>query len=546
VSGAPAVQVSPASATVALGAEFPFSVTVSGIADSTVVWSVNGVPGGNPSVGSIRPTAGGAVYSAATLPSPDPVTVTATSSAEPSVMGQATLTVLYADDAARAQATPIQLGTSGGNATDLTVNGSITTCCSGTLGALVRRGGAFFILSNNHILDKSGHGTPGDPISQPGLTDNRCRSGTQVAALAQAAPLQTSNVDAALALANTGAVDLSGAILDLGAAGPTGIAAAPPSATPADPGATLAAGVRVAKTGRSTGLTCASLAAISADVLVDYPSSCGGPTEFSVTFHGQILISGDAFSAAGDSGALVVTSDTARPLGLLYAANGSTTAANPIGDVLAALKDPGSGEVPQIVGGPDHPVSCAAMAPADAQLSVPVPTGAPSPGELTRVNAARDRFGKPLLEDPSVSALGVGTSADRPAEGALLIYLRTSPSAPLPPTVGGVRTRLVWPGGTTKAPAVSAAALERAGRSKDGRSVEFLKRPGVVGVGVGLSKDAPGEPALVFFVEAGSGFAGVEAEVDGLRTQVVEGERFRAFDWGRPGGPRPAGCCGQK
>ena len=44
------------------------------------------------------------------------------------------------------QARPIQLGVSGGNAND-TANGF---CCSGTLGALVQRGGTQFILSNTH------------------------------------------------------------------------------------------------------------------------------------------------------------------------------------------------------------------------------------------------------------------------------------------------------------------------------------------------------------------------------------------------------------
>jgi len=539
--GQSGIQISPSSATVLLGADQPFTAAVSGLAEADLVWSVNGIPGGDPSVGTIRPTAGGAVYSAVAVPSPDAVTVAATSRSDPSVAGRSSVTVLYPDDASRAQTLPIRLGTSGGSSTDVTVNGSTTTCCSGTLGALVSRGGAFFILSNNHVLDKSGNGKPGDPVSQPGLTDNGCRAGTPVATLAQSAPLTTSNVDAALALVAPGAVDLSGAILDLGAAGPTGIAPAPPSSALADPTAVLASGTRVAKTGRSTGLTCASIAAVAADVLVDYPASCGGPTEFSVTFHNQILISGEGFSEAGDSGSLIVTVDSARPLGLLYAGSATMTAANPVADVLGALADAGSGERPRIVGGPDHPVSCAAMATRTPPASAPAPEGAPSPEEFARATQARERFGRALLDDPAVAALGIGTSADRPAEGALLVYLRGRPAGGVPPAIGGVRTRIV----AAEAP-VAADALERARRSKESRAAELLRRPGVIGVGLGLSKDAPGEPAIVLFVEKGAGFPGVDAELDGTRTQVREGERFRSFGWGRSGRSRSSGCCGEK
>jgi hypothetical protein len=538
--------VSPSSALVPLGGEQAFSAAVTGLQDASLVWSVNGIPGGNPSIGTIQPRAGGAVYTASAVPSPDSVTVAATSQTNSSVSSQATIAVFYPDDAAQSQTFPIRLGTSGGNATDLTTSGPRTTCCSGTLGSLVSRDGTFFILSNNHVLDKSGHGSPGDPICQPGLTDNRCAAGAIVASLAQAAPLMTSNVDAALALVAPGAVDLSGAILDLGAAGPTGIVPGPPSAILADPGAVLAAGTRVAKTGRSTGLTCAMPAAISADVQVDYSTSCGGPTEFTVTFHNQILISGAGFSESGDSGSLVVTVDAARPLGLLYAGSSTTTVAHPIADVLNALQNPSTNEVPRIVGGADHPVSCAAMADLSGTPPAITSMATLSAEELARVSDVRDRFGKQLLEDPAVAAVGVGTSADHPSEGALLVTVRSRPSVSIPRTIGGVRTKILWAAGAGNAPAVRTDALEQSIRIKAAHAAELLRRRGVLGAGVGLSKDAPGETAIVVIVEAGSGFAGIEPEMEGVRTQVLEGERLRAFGWGSADGRSPKGCCGQR
>jgi hypothetical protein len=55
-------------------------------------------------------------------------------------------------------------------------------------------------------------------------------------------------------------------------------------------------------------------------------------------FEDQIVISGDGFSAGGDSGSLIVTKGVLlgdrRPVGLLFAGSPSTTLANPIDVVL--------------------------------------------------------------------------------------------------------------------------------------------------------------------------------------------------------------------
>src|SRR5207244_8202008 len=99
---------------------------------------------------------------------------------------------------------------------DFTIKGSIITCCSGTLGSLVSRGGAEFILSNNHVLARSDQAKPGEAITQPGLVDNRCKAGNTVAHLTQAAPLKTRGVHRALEAVVSGGVDASGTILDLG------------------------------------------------------------------------------------------------------------------------------------------------------------------------------------------------------------------------------------------------------------------------------------------------------------------------------------------
>src|SRR5262249_20599791 len=140
-----------------------------------------------------------------------------------------------------------------------------------------------------------------------------------------------SNVDAAIAQINTGQVDLAGTILDLGPAGTSSIAPAPPSSTVIAP----ALGQNVGKSGRTTGLTCSTVNSISADVQIDYEGTCGDNTAaFTALYRGQVMVAGGSFSAGGDSGSLIVTTDNARPIGLLYGGNSVGTVANPLLDTL--------------------------------------------------------------------------------------------------------------------------------------------------------------------------------------------------------------------
>jgi hypothetical protein len=57
----------------------------------------------------------------------------------------------------------------------------------------------------------------------------------------------------------------------------------------------------------------------------------------------------------------------------------------------------------------------------------------------------------------------------------------------------------------------------------------MMAQPGIQGIGVGVSKDAPGEPAITLFVVAGSEQGTLPATIDGVRTQIIAGERFRAY-----------------
>ncbi|HEY6307697.1 MAG TPA: hypothetical protein VI488_14690 [Candidatus Angelobacter sp.] len=559
----PVPMVSPTSATVALSATQQFNLT-SGTGTGailTATWSVNGVQGGNSTVGTIDST--GKYTAPASFPSPNTLTVTGTATTGVGT-GTANLMVVFPNDNHLAQSAPVKLGTTGGNATDFVDNGTSRTCCSGTLGSLLQRGGTFFVLSNNHVLNKSDTGSVGQAIQQPGLVDNQCDvtgapPAPTVGTMSEAAALKPttiittgpcagqpapcgdapSNVDAAIAAIVTGQVDTTGTILDLGAAGASSIAAAPPSATLATPSAVLAANEGVAKSGRSTGLTCSTLQAVNVTVSVVYDASCGGAHAFTAVFNNQVIVNGGSFSAAGDSGSLIVTSDTARPVALLYGGNTTTTSANPIQDVITAFTN-GSG-TPAIVGATDHPVSCVPTGNLPSAPPGPSAFAALSSQERERAFAAQRKNAPALMQDPAVRSVIAGASLDNPQEGALVIQVSGDKRSPIPAVIDGVRTRIVAATQTLPAPlpVLNAQDMDQAIAVKDDHADALMSQPGggVQGVGVGRSDDNPAEAAIVIYVVTGVERPAIPATLDGIRTKIVKGDRFRAFGWGKETAP---------
>src|SRR5215472_7431360 len=536
------IKISPSTAVVALSGAQIFSATNTQGMPVNVNWSIN--PGG---VGTFQPSSNSASFQApASFPATHTATITATLQSDATQTATAIVTVAFPNDTHQSQAAPVKLGTSGGNSTDT----SGRTCCSGTLGSLVTRGGALFILSNNHVLNKSDQGAVGDSITQPGLVDNNCNPANVVAHMSQAAALKPSpctgtctgpapsNVDAAIAQIVAGQVDTSGSILDLGAAGSSSIAPAPPSATVAVPLDVFSHNEGVAKSGRTSGLTCSTLQSIITTVSVDYSASCGGAKAFTSTYSNQIIINGGSFSAGGDSGALVVTSDTARPLGLLFGGNDTTTSANPIMDVLNAFKSGANNAT--MVGGGDHAVSC------DPTASSP--SAGPSPGtsaaqisteERNRVADVRARHAPMLLQDSAIASVEIGASEDSPGEGALVIQVSATPKTTIPAVMDGVRTKIVSQNaGRGRAPVLAGEDIDRTTAVKESHAAALMSQPGIQGIGVGRSSDNPSETAVVIYVVRGQDHPPIPQLLDGVRTKIVEGDRFRAFDWGK--NTRPA------
>ena len=85
------VSVSPSSAIVPVGQAKQFTVTVSGTSNTSVTWQINGVTGGNATIGMISPS--GLYVGPTAVPGPPTVTVTAVSLADANKSGAASILV---------------------------------------------------------------------------------------------------------------------------------------------------------------------------------------------------------------------------------------------------------------------------------------------------------------------------------------------------------------------------------------------------------------------------------------------------------------------
>jgi len=130
---------------------------------------------------------------------------------------------------------------------------------------------------------------------------------------------------------------------------------------------------------------------------------------------------------------------------------------------------------------------------------------------------------------------------------------------PLPATIEGVATRIVVMAGPAPrgiieyeaasrivpaqdvfaVNALDETELERAKAVHAAHVDEWMKQPGVQGVGITSSADAPGEAALMIYLVRGEKHNAIPAVIDGVRTRVRETSRFTA---GRRGQEPEQGC----
>jgi len=235
-----------------------------------------------------------------------------------------------------------------------------------------------------------------------------------------------------------------------------------------EPGTVTAyVGLKVKKSGRTTGVQLGQVAYINSDVTVRYD---GGRANFS----GQVVVSPGAFSDRGDSGSLIVTEGNGnpadnQPVALLFAGSSSYTIGNPIDVVVAQLG--------QALGG--------------VQLSF-----------------GYDSSFAPLSAE---GTLGPGDSGSGGSGG----------SGGDNPNKGGKKPR----GGLTMAEAATA----HASAVRDRHQAEINSAPGVVGSGIGLSSDGI-RPVIAVFTSGNPAAARAKlpAVLDGIELQVVETGEFVA------------------
>jgi hypothetical protein len=547
------------------GPAVPFSATVTGSGNTTVTWQVNGVTGGSArtgtisSAGSYNPPHSVPVSTAANSDGQTvDVIITAVSQADSTASDSVDLIIVPPQQAK--QTLPTLLGVSGGNINSSSRVGNATFCCGGTLGSELLRGGQKYILSNNHVLAGSdtgvaGSGASGDSILQPGLIDSQCSSTNTntVANLSQFFNLETGSgtpVDAAIALVASGDVDPNGTISQLGGITSGG---QPTNGGPhAGSGIAASLGETVAKSGRSTGLTCASINAINVQASVEYTKGCGTGSTFDVTYTDAISMGDGTFSAEGDSGSLIVDQTSADAVGLLFGGSDTDTVANPIADVLAQMADPATSAIPTVLGtaSPHSVAACSLPGPqAGIARALQLAHVAANASAAEKSAAAREAHAAQLLSTPQILAIGSGASYDRPGEAAILLFVAKGQShLGLPQELDGVGTRIVEAEMTGKrgvlsaadsaaaelsAPAalsvqsIPAAETARALVVHKTHAARWMKQAGVQGVGVTSSVDAPGEAALLIFLVRGSAQPEIPPVIDGLRTRVRVSSRFR-------------------
>jgi hypothetical protein len=235
----------------------------------------------------------------------------------PPVIGVADRTAVFTDvqqigkitpQVNRRQA-PIQSGYSVGNRNE-----------TGTLGAIVKKGQKFFLLSNSHVLADSGNGKKGDEIFYPGDADRGSSKLQQVAVLSNIVPFQKTDdfanrVDAALAAVDEAFV----AKLDFSI-----FRAKSPLVTMAP-----ARGMTVAIRGRTSGESEGSVKDVHFSVVIPYPNVG------KLGFIDQALCT--RYSKGGDSGSIVVDKKSGRIVGLHVAGSPEGSIFSPISEVAKAL-----------------------------------------------------------------------------------------------------------------------------------------------------------------------------------------------------------------
>jgi hypothetical protein len=360
------------------------------------------------------------------------VVASSTATSTPTATPTATITGCSPNPQQSTLPRPIPLGISGGNIRSMIVNknGKDVGCFSGTLGSMVQDSADNqYILSNNHVLADQNMAKPGQAILQPGLADLECLQAplNAVATFSSKVKIKfgsgKNNVDAAMAAVLPG--DVSPQILFIGDISGT-----------VDDSPTL--GMPVQKMGRTSCLTTGSIQALDVNIKVDYSFNPRKPKL--AKFVNQISITGvkGVFGAAGDSGSLILSTESCpRAVALLFAgSSGGLTFGNPISEVLSGLGVTMVGTCSDALASEGDASDVSA---AEVGISKEV---------VASTKAVRDRHEDQLMNIPG--AVGSGIAAgDQPGQPAIEVFvekLTPQVQAATPKDVEGTPVKVIETG----------------------------------------------------------------------------------------------------
>lgn len=290
---------------------------------------------------------------------------------------------------------------------------------AGTFGCTVRdqKSGGRLILSNNHVLANSNNASLGDPILQPGPMDGGRVETDTIARLERFSPIRFNSEPPTCDIA-MGYARLGNAFARLvGSSHQLQVHKAQPSSTnvvdaavarPIEDGDILdenleigvvtgvtaaELGLMVRKSGRTTATTTGSINILDATLVINYGY------DRLATFERQIVST--PMSRGGDSGSLVVASDSQLAVGLLFAGSDQATIFNPIQAVIEALN-----------------------------VSFADPKGEPKSDRriaVERAQAIKDAYGDFLMSKANVVGVGIGLrhkGGNRTDEVGLVVMVR--------------------------------------------------------------------------------------------------------------------------
>jgi hypothetical protein len=192
---------------------------------------------------------------------------------------------------------------------------------AGTLGAIVTDGKDHYILSNSHVLARSGQATKGDSILYPAKQDGGKHPADLVALLHDFTAFVPGGdfvnfADCAIAKPTEERMaDLISTIQDVGI--PKGVIKPK-------------RGMKVVKVGRTTGKTEGEIRDINFRFVLDYGKGVGN-----IGFTDQVLCT--RYTDGGDSGSLVIDQKSGKAVGLHFAGANGGSVFNPIDKVLESL-----------------------------------------------------------------------------------------------------------------------------------------------------------------------------------------------------------------